>query len=319
MLGSIRFFLGDQFGSFYLLMGLGALFCSLYAAFSRFGSIRLGGKSPRYSNLQWGSMMFTAGLAADILFYSLCEWMLYAGEPHISDMGSVQDWASVYPLFHWGPIPWSFYIILAVAFGFMLHVRKQNRQKYSEACRPILGKHTDGLAGTLIDLMAVFALLAGTTTTFTLATPLMSQIVSELFGFGDTRLITIAILAVTCLVYTVSVVRGMKGIQKLAASCVYLFFALLAYVLLFGGESRYIIETGFSSIGNLVQNFIGLSTYTDPQRTTSFPQTWTMFYWAVLDGLVRPLPRSSSEPSLVDVRSGRQSSAATCSGLAARL
>lgn len=72
----------------------------------------------------------------------------------------------------------------------------------------------------------------------------------------------------------------MKGIQKLAASCVYLFFALLAYVLLFGGEARYIIETGFSSIGNLVQNFIGLSTYTDPQRTTSFPQTWTMFYWA---------------------------------------
>lgn len=64
VLGSIRFFLGDQFGSFYLLMGLGALFCSLYAAFSRFGSIRLGGKSPRYSNLQWGSMMFTAGLAA---------------------------------------------------------------------------------------------------------------------------------------------------------------------------------------------------------------------------------------------------------------
>ena len=69
--------------------------------------------------------------------------------------------------------------------------------------------------------MAVFALLAGTTTTFTLATPLMSQIVSELFGFGDTRLITIAILAVTCLVYTVSVVRGMKGIQKSRKTCVY--------------------------------------------------------------------------------------------------
>lgn len=195
-------------------------------------------------------------------------------------MGSIQDWASTYPLFHWGPIPWSFYVVLAAAFGFMLHVRGCHKQKYSEACRPILGKHTDGLAGTLIDLMAVFALLAGTTTTFTLATPLMSQIVSELFGFSDTRLITIAILAVTCLVYTVSVVSGMKGIQKLAASCVYLFFALLAYVLLFGGEARYIIETGFSSIGNLVQNFIGLSTYTDPQRTTSFPQTWTMFYWA---------------------------------------
>ena len=72
----------------------------------------------------------------------------------------------------------------------------------------------------------------------------------------------------------------MNGIMKLAASCVYLFFGLLAYVLIFGGETRYIIETGFSSIGNLIQNFVSLSTFTDPQRTTSFPQNWTIFYWA---------------------------------------
>ena len=149
VLGSIRFFLGDQFGSFYLLMGLGALFCSLYAAFSRFGSIRLGGKSPRYSNLQWGSMMFTAGLAADILFYSLCEWMLYAGEPHISDMGSVQDWASVYPAVSLGDRSrWSFYIILAVAFGFMLHVRKRNRQNTPKPAVLFWGKRGRWSFGT---------------------------------------------------------------------------------------------------------------------------------------------------------------------------
>ena len=34
-------------------------------------SIRLGNlEKPQYSNFKWGSMMFTAGLAADILFYS---------------------------------------------------------------------------------------------------------------------------------------------------------------------------------------------------------------------------------------------------------
>lgn len=81
--------------------------------------------------------------------------MLYADEPHIAQMGTVQDWASVYPLFHWGPIPWSFYIILAVSFGFMIHVRKRNKQKYSEACRPLLGKKVDGVIGKLIDLTAV--------------------------------------------------------------------------------------------------------------------------------------------------------------------
>lgn len=281
-LSAIRFFLQEAFGTGYLAVGLGIFLLSLYLAFSRYGAIRLGSadEGPKYSNFAWGSMMFTSGLAADILFYSLCEWILYAQDPHLETMGSIQDWAGTYPLFHWGPIPWSFYLVLAVAFGFMLHVRGCSKQKYSEACRPLLGAKTDGFAGRLIDLIAVFALLAGTATTFSLATPLMSQIAADLLGIPNSKWITIAILVVTCLVYTVSVIRGMHGVMKLAASCVYLFFALLAYVLFFGGEARYIIETGFSSIGNLVQNFIGLSTYTDPLRTTSFPQNWTIFYWA---------------------------------------
>ena len=47
-----------------------------------------------------------------------------------------------------------------------------------------------------------------------------------------------------------------------------------------GGEARYTIETGVTAIGNMVQNFIGLSTWTDALRTSSFPQNWTIFYWA---------------------------------------
>lgn len=282
LLESIRFFLGEEFGTYYLLVGLSIFLISLYLAFSKYGNIRLGKteEKPKYSNFAWGSMMFTSGLAADILFYSLCEWMLYAGDPHIAEMGSIQEWSGTYPLFHWGPIPWSFYLVLAVAFGFMLHVRGCHKQKFSEACRPLLGDKIDRMPGTLIDLLAVFALLAGTATTFSLATPLMSQIAAVLLGIQNSKWITILILIITCAVYTFSVIKGMKGVMKLAASCVYLFFALLLYVFLFGGETRYIIETGFSSIGNLAQNFIGLATYTDPQRTTSFPQNWTIFYWA---------------------------------------
>ena len=112
VVASIRFFLGDQLGSYYLIIGLGVFFCSLYLAFSPYGKIKLGGgEKPDYSPFQWGAMMFTSGLAADILFYSLCEWMLYAAEPHIAELGSMQDWASTFPLFHWGPIPWCFYLV----------------------------------------------------------------------------------------------------------------------------------------------------------------------------------------------------------------
>ncbi len=281
VLASIRWWLGDEMGSFYLLMGFGAFLCSLYIAFSKYGDIRLGNlKKPQYSPFQWGSMMFTAGLAADILFYSLCEWLLYAGEPHIQDIGGIQDWASTYPLFHWGPTAWSFYLILAVAFGFMLHVRKRSKQKYSEACRPLLGKRVDSFWGKIIDLTAVFALLAGTATTFSLATPLLSIALSRVLGIPQSNWLTIAILLVIAVTYTVTVYFGMKGIARLAASCSYLFFALLIYVFIGGGQARYTIETGITAIGNLAQNFIGLSTWTDALRTTSFPQNWTLFYWA---------------------------------------
>ena len=127
-------------------------------------------------------MIFTSTMAADILFYSLCEWALYANEPQIEAMGGIQKWASTYPLFHWGPTAWSFYIVLAVAFGFMLHVRGREKQKFSEACRPLLGNRVDGWLGKAIDLIAVLALLAGTATTFSMATPLLSAALGEVFN-----------------------------------------------------------------------------------------------------------------------------------------
>jgi len=283
VLSQIRFFLGDTFGTYYLMIGLGIFLLSLFLSMSKYGNLVLGdpGEKPKYSFFAWGSMMFTCGLAADILFYSFSEWVMYAANPYIAELGNIQDWVGVFPIFHWSFIPWSFYLVLAVAFGFMLHVRKRNKQKYSEACRPILGRHTDGVAGRMIDLLAVFALLAGTATTFSVATPLMASIIGQVFHMGINRItITIVILLMTCAVYTYSLLYGFKGIGMLANICIYMFFGLLIIVLLFGGKARYIIDTGFMSLGKMLQNFIALSTYTDPNRTTNFPQDWTIYYWA---------------------------------------
>ncbi len=280
-LSAIRGFLGDTFGSYYLIVGLGILIISLYLAYSPIGSIVLGepGEKPQYGFWTWGAMVFTCGLAADILFYSLCEWIYYAQEPHIIEMG-VEEWANAYSLFHWGPIPWSFYAVLAAAFGFMLFVRGRTKQKYSEACRPILGKYTDRLPGKIVDVLAVFALIAGTATTFSVATPLLANCVTALFGGNVSDLLSVVILVAVCGTYTVSVMNGLKGVERLSNICMYLFGALLVYVLFAGGETRFIIESGLTAVGNAVQNFIGMSTWTDALRTSSFPQNWTIFYWA---------------------------------------
>ncbi len=283
IIGQVRFLLGDTFGIYYLIIGLGVLFISVWLSFSKYGDIVLGepNEKPKYSFFIWGSMMFTCGLAADILFYSFVEWIMYAANPHIAEMGEITDWAGVFPLFHWSFIPWAFYLVLAVAFAFMLHVRKRRRQRYSEACRPVIGRHADGILGRVIDLFALFALLAGTATTFSVATPLMAGIIVQLFHIEISRnTVTILILLATCAVYTYAVLHGFRGISFLAKLCVYLFFGLLFFVLLAGGQGRFIVENGIQSLGKMIQNFIELATYTDPGRTDNFPQDWTIYYWA---------------------------------------
>lgn len=69
-LSAIRGFLGNEMGTYYLVVGLGVLIVSLWVSFSPIGQITLGkpGEKPQYKFFTWGAMVFTCGLAADILF-----------------------------------------------------------------------------------------------------------------------------------------------------------------------------------------------------------------------------------------------------------
>ena len=282
-------FFVNRMGIFYIAIGLFVLGCCVYVACSRYGKIQLGElEKPRYSGFKWGALIFTSTMAADILYWSLIEWGYYfslnpsgTGELSIIEQ---QQIASVYPLFHWGPTPWAFYVLPATAYAFMFFVWKGKRQTLSEACRPILKDKIDKGWGKVIDIVAVVGFLGGTATTFALATPLMTSAINDLFGIQADKTITIIVLLVNGLIFTLAVLYGMKAITKLALISVTCFIVLLCFVF-FLGPTRFIIESGMSGIGSVIQNFIGMSTWTDPLRLTGdgisgFPQMWTTFYWA---------------------------------------
>ena len=281
----------NKLGFFYILLGFGLVCTAFYLAFSKYGRIRLGSlEKPRYSNFAWGSMIFTSTMAADILYWSLIEWgYYYTAAPfgrQALTAAERQDWAATYPLFHWGITPWSFHIVCAVAFGYMLHVRQRKKQKLSEACRPLFGNKIDGVLGTIIDVFSVVGLLAGTATTFSLATPLLSLAISTISGIPESRELTLVVLCIIAAVYTSAVLLGIKGISHLAKISVVCFSSLIVFVFLLSPK-LYIIETSITGIGKMLQNFISLSTWMDPLRISGvngsgvgFPQQWTIFYWA---------------------------------------
>ncbi|MEG2596983.1 MAG: BCCT family transporter, partial [Oscillospiraceae bacterium] len=225
VIGSLRGFLVNDIGFVYMIFGLAVLLISLYIAFSKYGNIKLGNlEKPRHSNFSWGTMIFTSTMAADILYWALIEWGYYYNEHpfgiEVLTQVQKQDYASMYPLFHWGPIPWAFYILPAAAYGYMMYVKKSPRQRMSEACRPILGKKVDGPLGKAIDLFAIVGLLAATATTFSLATPLLTQALCKLTGWTPSRNIDIMVLIFIALVFTLAVWFGIKGISKLATICI---------------------------------------------------------------------------------------------------
>lgn len=278
-----------KFGAFYMIFGLGIFMLSIWLAFSRFGHFKLGNlEKPRFSNFAWGSMIFTSTMAADILYWALIEWAYYFGSTPFGlenmTLAQKQDFSSSYPLFHWGPIPWSFFILPAVAYGYMFFVKKRNRQTLSEACRSTIGSKADGFLGKAIDIFSIVGLLAGTATTFALATPLLSLVVSTTLGIPQSTALTIGILVFIALVYTIAVTVGLKGISHLANFCVIVFIILVS-MFLFLGPTTYIVESGVTGIGKMIQEFFAMATWMDPLRVSGtggsgFPQDWTIFYWA---------------------------------------
>ena len=108
-LKNIRMFLSNNFESYYIVIALAFVICTLYLAFSKYGKIKLGKESttPEYSNIKWGMMIFTSTMSADIIFYSLCEWIMYSQESYMNHIpGGLQKWGLTYSLFHWGPMAW---------------------------------------------------------------------------------------------------------------------------------------------------------------------------------------------------------------------
>ena len=277
----IREFINTWLSSWICLIGIAAIGITIYFAASPLGKITLGDPEKAMPRFQWGAIVFTTTMAADLLYFGICEWTFYADDPYLATLGgSIQDWIPTMSLFHWGPTVWSFLLVMSVVFGFMMHIRNTESRKLSEACRPLLGEKMDGPLGRLFDILTILSVYAGVAASVVFAVPTIGAAIGDLFGFtaGAGTFIVIALLI--GLVYAVSALIGMKSITWFSKACVWLFLGLMAYTFLFSGRAMFMLETAITTTGNLANSFLRLSTQLDPMRETYFPQNWTLFYWA---------------------------------------
>ncbi len=286
---SMLAFITNQFGWSFELFVLGIFFFLMWLAFGPYGKVKLGtpDDEPEFSYFTWIAMLFCSGIGTTLLYWSIIEPMYYLQGPPVGvqpgfEAGSTvaAEWAATYGLFHWGFSAWAVYAIPTLPIAYALYVKKIPVLRLSAACRGVLGKHTDGVIGIAIDVLAMFGIVGGVGTALGLGVPLISTEINEIFGIPDTFGLQIAVILIWLSIFGTSVYLGLyKGIAKLSNFTVYLALGLLAYAFL-AGPTMYILNLATNSVGLVFDNFFRLSMWTDPIAEGGFPQGWTTFYWA---------------------------------------
>ena len=278
-------------GSIYLLIGLATLIFVLYIAFGKYGNVTLGKATdkPEFNNFSWAAMLFCAGIASDILYWGVIEWAFYYQDPPHGGKGmtdSALNYATMYGMFHWGPIAWATFVLPALAIGYLVFIKKKPVYKISQTMRPILRSQTDGIIGKIVDILFIFGLLGGAATSLALGVPMISAGIEKLTGIGYSMLMRSIILFTITAVFAYSSYSGLKkGIKVLSDANVILSFVLLGFVFIVG-PTVFIMETSITGMGNMIKNFFQMATWIEPfggiggRKETNFPQQWTIFYWS---------------------------------------
>ena len=274
-----------RFGVFYLWYGIGALGFLIYLAASRFGGIRLGAPDsrPRYSTLSWIAMLFCAGIGAGLLYWAVIEWGYYIQAPPFGlepRSREAVEWASSYGLFHWGISAWSFYCLPALAIAYPFYVRKVPYLRLSTGCSAWLPGGINSRRGRFIDFLYMINLIGGTGTSLGLSTPMIAAAFSKLSGIPHDFLLEVVVVLFCIAIFGTSAWLGLeKGFKRLADFNLWLALTLLFFVLAVG-PTLFILKMGTNSIGLVLQNFLRMSSWTDPVANSGFVENWTVFYWA---------------------------------------
>lgn len=256
---------------------------ALYFAFSKYGSIRLGGEKakPEFSTAAWFAMLFSAGMGIGLMFFAVAEpmWhLLYPPHAEVGSIGSVRDAMGV-TFLHWGLHAWAIYAIVALALAFFAF-NKKLPLSFRSVFYPLLGDRINGWIGDVIDTLAVLATLFGLATSLGLGAAQAGAGIEYVFGLANTVNLQVIIIAGVTGIATISVVLGIdKGVKVLSEFNIRLAGLFLLFILVVG-PTLYIFGTFIQSTGHYLQNFASYSTWTQTFEEGEFMTTWTVFYWA---------------------------------------
>lgn len=285
--GAVQTTIVSAFNWYYVLIAAFFVVFALAVGFSRFGTIKLGqdDDEPEFSTMSWFSLLFAAGMGIGLVFYGVSEPLSHFAQPRPGVEGTpnqLAQQAMSQTFLHWGVHAWSIYVVIGLALAYAFHRRKRPRT-IRWALEPILGARlVQGAWGNAVDVAALVGTLFGVATSLGLGVIQISAGLDYLGIVAPSAISEAIIVGIITGFVLFSVLSGVgKGMKWLSNINLVLAGALMLY-LLFAGPTEFLLRDVVQSIGNYIQNFVGLSFTTSAysgEDGVAWQGTWTSFYW----------------------------------------
>ncbi len=277
-------FLTTDFGWLYMLAMIVFLVFIVYVGFGKYGKIRLGGDDsrPEHSNLSWFGLLFGAGMGVGLVFWGVAEPLTHYLYPHGMEGGTAEaaEFAFKASFMHWGFLPWVNYSVVGLTLAYFMF-RKNKKGLISTLVEPLIGeKLAAGWLGKLIDILAVFATVAGVVTSLGLGTLQINAGFNRLFGLPINLTVEIMIVVIVSVIYIWSAVSGIeKGIKIISDTNLYVAIGLLAACFIVGPKVE-VVNSFVNGLGQYMGNFLQDALMIHPYGDNTWFGQWRLFYWA---------------------------------------
>ena len=275
-------FLVSNFGWFYLItMSLFVIF-AIWIAFSKYGKVKLGedDDEPEYSTISWFAMLFSAGMGVGLVFWGVAEPLNHFVNPLGLEGGTraAEIFALQKSFFHWGLHPWANYAVLALALAYM-QFRRKRPAMMSSIFIPLIGEErASGGIGKFVDILAIFATVAGVATSLGMATLQMTSGFNFLFGVPETDFVRLLVIGTVTILFMISAITGLdKGIKFLSNANITL-ASILMIIGIIIGPTVLIMNNLTNGLGSYMSSIVRDSF--EISSNNSWYGAWTIFYWA---------------------------------------
>ena len=277
--------LTTDFGWLYLISMIIFFGFIVYFAFGKYGKIRLGSDDsrPEYSNITWFGLLFGCGMGVGLVFWGVAEPLTYYLNPTDGIEAASQasaNFAFENFFMHWGILPWANYAVIGLALAYFMF-RKNKKGLLSVMLEPLIGeKLANGWLGKVVDILGVFATVAGVVTSLGLGTLQINAGFNYLFGVPINLVVEIIIIIVVSFLYIGSAVSGLdKGIKIISDTNLYVAIGLLAVCFIVGPKVE-TLNAFVNGMGQYIGNFIPTALKINSYSDNSWFGSWRLFYWA---------------------------------------